>query len=648
MAFPDVPMSISEQAQNAVVQYLKSSLTLYHTQYNIRDQLLQRDRAYYREQDRTTEQQRAKQANQIGDASKQQNITVPVVMPQTESALSYLASVFLTGYPIFASYAPPEQAAAMKQFDAITIDNSTKFGWVPNLMQTLRNGLKYDLGACEVQWEKKKVASVLTPEMKKLDQGTPTETWYEGNVIRNLDPYNLILDPRVSPELNHLEGEFAGYSKILSRIRCLQMMADLDKTETMNFKKALESGVAQIATTAADTEGFYVPSINPDALIPADSLQEFDWLKWASLATPNVGRIAYRNSYLWTVMYCRILPRDFGIRGRDINQDEVQIWKFIVINAQVVILAKRMTNAHGYLPILVAKPSNDGLGYQSKSFSENAVPFQQAASSLFNSAIASQRRKVYDRILYDPTRVNKKDIDNVSPVARIPVRNTQLGKGLADAVAPIPYRDEGVGEILQMSQQVVSMSEIANGQNRVTQGQFQKGNKTRREFETVMNNSSARPQMQALALEYTFFTPLKEILKTNVLQYQPKMQILPNAASPEQITVEPDQLRAALLEFQLSDGLVSTEKMASLDVANQVLQAAAAVPTIPMEYDIMGILAYSWQLQGLNWIDKFKRDEAQKQQLAADTARQAAAGQPPTPGGSPAAPPDAGAAGALG
>lgn len=643
MAFPDTPMPITEQAQAAVIQYCKSSATLFYTQYAVRQNLLQRDKAYYREQDRTNDQQRAKMANSVGDASKQQNIVMPVVMPQTESALGYLTSVFLTGYPIFASYAPPEQADAMAQFDAITIDNSTKFGWVPNLMQTMRNGLKFDLGACEVQWEKRKVASVQTPQEKNLAEGTPTETAYEGNVIRNLDPYNVILDPRVSPDKNHEEGEFAGYTELLSRIATLQRMNDLDKRETMNFKKALESGVAQVATTASDTEGYYVPDINPDALIPAGQNLEFDWLKWSGLANPNGGRIAYRNSYTWTVLYARILPRDFNIRGKDVNQDEVQIWKFIIINQQVVILAKRMTNAHNYLPIIVCKPSNDGLGYQSKSFSENAVPFQQASTSLFNSGLASQRRKVYDRLLYDPTRVNKKDIENVSSVARIAVRNSQLGKGLADAVAPIPYNDNGVAEILQMSREVVQMSEMVNGQNRVQQGQFQKGNKTRREFETVMGNANSRQQLQALALEYTFFAPIKTIIKSNVLQYQPEMTLLPNDANAQAIKVDPFVLRKSLLEFQLSDGLITTEKMASLDVANQVLQAAAAVPNIAVEYDIMGLLSYQWKLQGCNWIDKFKRTPEQKQQLATDTAMMTAAGQPPKPAGTP----DAGAMGAA-
>ena len=134
MAAPTTPLPISEDAQACVIQYLSSVQSIYSTSFNIRSQLEQRDRAYYREQDWTKENDRAKSANQTGDPKKLQNVTVPVVMPQVESALAYLTDVFLTGYPIFATVAPPADAAALKQFDALIADNSMMGGWPAELM----------------------------------------------------------------------------------------------------------------------------------------------------------------------------------------------------------------------------------------------------------------------------------------------------------------------------------------------------------------------------------------------------------------------------------------------------------------------------------------------------------------------------------
>lgn len=643
MALPRTPIPLSPESQLGVVQYLKSAKSLYSTSYNIRSQLEQRDRYYYREDDRSSAQWKARNANAAGDKSKIQNITVPVVMPQVESALANLAGVFLTGYPIFGTYAPPGNEQALRQFDATIADNCTKLGWVPELVKVMRDGLKYDLGISEVTWVKKKIFQITNPTLERLEQGAAVEDEYQGNAIKRIDPYNAILDTRVDPDKNHLEGEYAGYTELLSRINIKKRMEDLDPEFSMNFKLALESGNATISSSASDA-GYYIPTINPDALLPVANRYDHDWLQWANLV-PNAGQrnIAYHSAYQWTILYARILPSDFGMRVS--NAGKVQIWKFIIINDQVCIYAERQTNAHSMLPIVVCKPSNDGMGWQSKSFGENAQPIQDISSSLMNSALASQRRKVYDRILYDPTRVRKQDIDNTDPVARIPVKGAQLGKGLESAVASMQYNDQGVAEILQMSQQIVGMGEILNGQNRVQQGQFQKGNKTRREFETVMGAANNRQQLSSISLEGTFWTPIKEMIKTNMLQYQPANQKVVTRDTKEQITVDPAALRKAAIEFTLSDGMLSSEKLGSLDVAQTMLQAAAVVPEVQMKYDVMGILAQTWALQGLHWINDYKRDDAEQAEYIAKTTQQTLAqgnAKPPAP-----PTPDAGARGAV-
>ena len=133
---------------------------------------------------------------------------------------------------------------------------------------------------------------------------------------------------------------------------------------------------------------------------------------------------------------------------------------------------------------------------------------QDAATALYNSAIESQRRKVYDRMLYDPSRIRKQDIDNTSAVARIPVKQTAYGQNISEAIYAVPYRDEGIAAILGMSRDIVQMANVVSGQNRVSQGQFQKGNKTRHEFQDVMDHSDARMSMMSILIEYRFLQPI--------------------------------------------------------------------------------------------------------------------------------------------
>lgn len=655
MASPNTAIPLSEASQKAVITYFGSVQDRYNTSYNIRSQLEQRDRAYYREEDQSREQQRAKTANQTGDAKKIQNVTVPVVFPQVDTSLAYLSDVFLTGYPIFATVAPPAYQDAMKQFDAIMTDNSIMGGWPAELKVAMLEGLKYDLGAVEVVWEKKKIYQISTPELKSIEQGKVDDELYAGNFIKRLDPYNLILDTRVSPDKNHISGEIAGYTEVLSAVAAKMRMDDLDKTKTMNYKLAFEDG-SGVTTTNSNTAGYYIPTINPDALLPAESRTGgMNWMAWAGMEKIDRSSIKYHDSYEWSVIYCRIIPALLGMHVQEATK--VQIWKFIIMNRKIVIYAERQTNAHNFLPVIVCKPSNDGMSYQSKSFGQNAEAYQQVATSLMASVLASQRRKVYDRILYDPTKVRKADIDNTDPVARIPVRNVQFGKGFEGAVQQMPYHDEGVGVVMQMVPQIVQMAEIGNGQNRVQQGQFQKGNKTRREFEGTMAGANSRQQMMAIGLEYTFFMPIKHILKANILQFQPPKNIM-NQATGETVSVDPSKLRQALFQFKISDGLLSSEKLASLDIAGSIVQAATQLPLVDQMYDVMGILDHTWKLQGIDWLSDFKRDaNGQAAYLASLTANTNASGEmrnqapPPEAGeqGAPqGAPPDAGARGALG
>jgi hypothetical protein len=224
---PSGKMPLTVAAQSSVTKFLDTCLLAYFNLNAIRSQLEDRDRAYYREQDRTAAQLKAAQANTAGDADKMQNVTVPVAFPQVETALAALQETFLSGYPIFGTVAPPAYQDAMTMMDTMVGENSIRAAWPLHLLQTMRDGLKYDLGAVEVCWEQKTTFAVTTPENNDISQGKATETLYEGNYMKHLNMYNTFLDPRVAPERNHIEGEFAGYTEVLSRINVKQRMQDL-------------------------------------------------------------------------------------------------------------------------------------------------------------------------------------------------------------------------------------------------------------------------------------------------------------------------------------------------------------------------------------------------------------------------------------
>jgi hypothetical protein len=629
---PDQPLKLTtEQAKN-MLEYTNSVYRfLGGSDVSLRENLEYRDKLYYRELDQTVEHHRAKISNRHGDASRLQNMTVPVVAPQVETAAAYLTEVFLTGEPFFGVVAPRASLDAGLQMETVISDNSRRTGWRGEFMKCFRDGLKYNVMGLEMAWEEKKTFAIMNdPTKASSAAGVPTESLYKGNFAKRLDLYNAIIDTRVAPNKVHTEGEFVGYVELKTRTAMKQLILDLGVGTTMNVTEALKSSCNSHVAGSSEPGNYYIPLINPNAIINPTSTQH-NWLTWASNA--KNGTLEYRDLYEVATMYCRFMPSDFNLRlGAD---NTPQIFKLIVINKQWIIFCKRMTNAHNFLPIVIGQPFDDGLGYQAKSFGDNVAPYQDMASALWNSGIESKRKLVYDRLFYDPSRINKTDIDKAGAVARIPVKAAAYGKPVQDAVWSSNYRDDNVVAILQMAQGVQALAKEANGQNNVQQGQFQKGNKTRGEFDTTMHNSNARPRMFAISLEDSFFAPIKEIVKMNIIQYQGNAEIY-SQRTQDNVEIDPQDLRKAAIEFKLSDGQTPTERLLNTELMGQVAQIGMAVPQVMAQYDIIGILVHQWKQNGAWWLDEYKRtpDEQQMymQQLAATSDASAPSKDRQTPG----------------
>jgi len=236
-------------------------------------------------------------------------------------------------------------------------------------------------------------------------------------------------------------------------------------------------------------------------------------------------------------------------------------------------------------------------------------------------------------MFYDPSRINKVDIDNTSVVARVPVKSEAYGKPIGDAYSIVPYKDDNVAQIFSTAQGVLEMADVANGQNRVQRGQFQKGNKTRKEFTDVMDSSNARPRMTALVLENRFFTPIKMILKLNTLQYQPPASLY-NRNTKEQVEIDPVKLRASALEFRMADGLMPTDAFVNMELFQAILQMVAQYPPILAKFDIVGMIFYWLKLEGATWVDDFTIAQTAPTQPGTQNAQtQPQPGAAPSPAG---------------
>lgn len=606
---------LPEKAQQGIIQFHKQCYSMLNQQWNIREQFRKVDLAYIREQDWTSENWKARLANQYGDPTKFRNVTVPVVMPQVEAAVTYQSSVFLTGTPLFGFVAPPAQEDVALQYQAIVEENSIRGGWVQQLMIFFRDAFKYNLAMCEIDWKREVTAALETDLQFSINEGKPKEIIWQGNKLRRWDPYNSFWDSRYKPTDIYKNGEFVGTTELMSRIHLKKFIAELPDKIIANVQKAFESGMGTASMGSGGIESYYVPQINPEAMIQKDPKRSTDWMSWASIAEAKDRTIQYKNLYEVTTLYARILPSDFGLSVAARNT--VQIWKFIIVNHQVLIYAERQTNAHNYLPVLFGQPNEDGLGYQTKSYATNAEPYQAIASALVNSAMAARRRAISDRGIYDPSRIASQHINSDNPAAKIPVRPAAYGKPLNEAYYPIPFRDDQSAVAFQELPQVLQMANSVNGQNQAKQGQFVKGNKTLHEYESVMSNANGRDQMVSMLFEAQFFTPLKEIITLNISQYQSGTSIY-SPDTEQTIDIDPVKLREALVTFKRTDGLTPTDRAISSDDFTVALQTIGTSPQIGAGYNIAQMFSYLMKTRNVD----LKAFEKSPQQISYEQAIQ--------------------------
>lgn len=602
------PYFPSKASHDCIVDYAKSTVNLYVSQWNIRSQMRAIDLAYMRETDMTEEQWKAKQANMRGDPTKFQNITLPVIQPQVENAVTYQQSVFLTGYPMFSAVSVPEFASEAAQMDTVIGEQQDKGNWVHEILMCIRDGLKYNLMAAEVSWDREVTYSLETDVgYQDGKEGRPTEVLWQGNAIRRMDLYNTFWDTRVAPRDVAKKGEFVGKNELMSRIAFKAFAATL--LVRINMTEALASGfVAPVSTVgAAGTSGYYYPQLNPEAAVNETMQLGMNWARWAGFER-NGSEDRYKDMYQVTTLYARILPSDFGFKGLP-GQNTPQVWKFIVVNSQVVIYCERLTNAHNLLPVIFSQPLDDGLAYQTKSFAKNVQPIQDITTALSNSSIASRRRAISDRMLFDPSRVSAAAINNDSPTAKIPVRPSAYQQELSKAVYAIPFRDDQFQINMAEIQSYRAMANEISGLNPARQGQFVKGNKTLGEFDSVMGNANGRDQTLALTLEGNFFKPIKEIIRSNILQYQGGTTLY-NRDADAMVTIDPVMLRKANLVMKVSDGLEPSSKLINADTLGSAVQLFSQNQAVGSEYNLGDMTSYLFQSAGLK-LSTFKKTPQQ-------------------------------------
>ena len=531
------------------------------------------------------------------------SITPPVVIAQVDSAVAYLADVYLSGYPLFPVVSTPANKDKAEQLETITDDHATIGGYPRQLLMFLRNAVKYNAGAVEVEWQSIKEYTVGDSPLMGIIEDAPkviNKQYRSYTAITNLDMYNTIWDKTVAPGDVAKEADFAGYIQLMSRTKLKRFMQRLNEDkEGFNTKEALASTVGM---APYPTRFYKMPPKISNYITARLPLDQINWFEYLGGKSERMAGIA---NYEVLRLYARITPDSFQLTAPEPKTP--QIWRFILVNG-VPVSAKRITSAYDYLPILMGQPIEDGLGFQTQSIGEAAIPFQQAAKTLVNIRFNAARRAVSDRAIYDATVINPADINAPVPAAKIPIRPNSLqgNRTLAEVYHQIPFDMRGTETTISDAMSIVNFGKELSGMNDPQRGKFQPGNKSVKEWTDTMGGADARLRLPALTLEYQFFTPLKSLIILNILQYASD-QTLINQKSGKEVNVSIEDIRQSALSFKIADGYTPKSKLASTEAITSFTQMILQNQLLTKMYGplLPGMISHLAQLMGIHGLEEY-------------------------------------------
>jgi hypothetical protein len=545
----------------------------------------------------------------------------PVLVSQVDSMVGYLAEVFLSGAPLFPIVSNPKNRKSAEALESLLDDHATLAGYARQLLLFIRDGVKYNFSAIEADWtsitQYTLADDLINSDKKKLDKAA---TYY--TKLNRWDPYNTVWDHNVSPGDLAAEGDYAGHVQILSRTKLKRLLNRLSiEGEVINADKALG---AQIQAGAESYINYRMhPQISEyiSARRPLDGINYYEYMTGKKEMEWH-GCNPVGNYELFT-FYARIMPADFRLFGSETKTP--QIWKFRIVNNNIVIQAKRVISAYDFLPVFFGQPLEDGLGYQTQSVAESNIPFQTAAATLVNIRFNAARRAVSDRALYDRDLISSSDINAPVPAAKIPVKSNSLDgtRKIQDAYYPIPFDARGTETTIQDAMAIVGFGKDLSGLNNPMQGKFQKGNKSVTEWNDTMGGADSRLRLPALVLENQVFMPLKEVLKLNIYQYG-QDAITISQRSGKEYNVKIAELREQVLAFRVADGYTPKSKLAGTESLMQLMQLLGQSAPLQQAYGPMlpGMFSHLAQLMGVRGLEEYAPEPQQVQQNQQAAAQQ--------------------------
>ena len=566
---------LSADCQTNIINYIKHLITHRSRLSDRRDRFKVVDQKMQLEYDRAARGAKSEYKN---------DHRPPVLLSHLEAAYAFYVDLFANGDPIFQIVGDPSQREVITQMQLKVDQDIEEFMYQSSISKALRDALKYDECSLEIDWEARYLPTLGSSD----NEGRATlgdKNRFEGNRLKYISPYNTFYDETVDHSRRHIDGTHVGYFENVTLPvlhREITSLVSIGK-KVMNYQE-----VYYTSNTGTTNRNYMTPAIGGSEAAANDTLGLRNLFEFQAGNNARDKQYEnYKESYERTTVYLRFIPYMFGINCPDSTR--VQIFKFVIINMNTMILAERVTNVQQYFPVFTAQLNDENLGAGvSKSMAELLMPTQKLSEEMSDLTLSLLYKANGDKLIYDARVVSKADIESRKPDAKIPARPSAIGRGLGESVLPLRSDASAVNIVERIQQTLVQDAANITGQNNSSRGQFQKGNKTLQEYTDVMSNAEAIKYVKAILLESTFFTPIKNMVRNNILQYMTAGEV---SVRGRKANVDPVEFRKAALSFRVADGLKNVERLAKTGAMQEAMNLLLpqAEMALAQGYDVFAI-----------------------------------------------------------
>lgn len=532
-------------------------------------------------------------------------ITVPYCFATQATIVTYLVQTFLGRKPIFQIDNYKGEAAQNAQKMEIVLQyNADATRLQKHLFQFFNDGELYGLGVLRTAWKKKQAMRtnfskpLVDPGNSPFLQGLinavgggprktrALRTVYEGNDVCSVDPFMFFPDPRVPMQDVNRRGEFVWWRSYEGKHTLKQMEADgtfswVDYAPKMPRTSARTDGEGPDASARAVLSGGdATPGLNNSSSFTGSDFYQVDQ---------------------GTVM---IIPAELGLGA----STQIERWLFTIVNKGQIVQAVRFDADHDMHPVAVTEPYSMGYGFGQPSLHDYAGDMQDTMTWFINSHIKNVRTAINNMFVVDPSMIEMQDLKNPKPGKLIRLKRAAYGQDVRGALQQLTVQDITRTHVNDM-QLFMRLGDALSAVNDNVRGlQDAGGRKTATEVRTAGEAAASRLASHARLISSQAIVDLTEQMSINLQQYLSDefyISIVGQEGNTVPLRVSPDQL-AGDFQYPVNDGTLPLDKVALLDVWQQIMIACMKDQELRQQYSVPKMFEYAAELAGARNIAAFK------------------------------------------